>query len=884
MRNIIIAGLLIFIFGCFVVAVEGIRPLIVFHEIKATSSDLDAIAIRVLPNPKHFSAFQWYENQGFSGSPQSIMIDGYRGVREGRTVYVNVGNVIEGTLYTNIYLMSYNQKPTNETQDIFGRILNKWKFNTNISEQSNCENALQQICRLDSDCPIGDFCAGEQAKIRRDVYRLEVINKIKSLLESFRQNNSHYPSLSSGSYLPHKTISVWPSWSGEFSRELGAVLPGDPVNRLGECGEDRFDSKTCWDANAQEFADADMTTSELDLPAGSRVFVYESSNNTANYSLCGYFESSYRVVDSGDFCILGEMPNRPPVLTGVNLTNAPDQEYFGYLSAMDPDGDELVWSYSLENPVSADGWEAMGWNWVDGYAGFELTELDNLNQVMLRAEKAGFTTNTGYYQINVGVSDGRGGVTSRDLDIDLHFYDMELSSGYENAIIGQPASVSLEGTDNSRRPLQDLLIDSLRLDGLPVNFPNDHGFSISGMTLNESFVEGQRTGQYSFDVYSLDPISGNRVDSNIAFDVVNNPPEITSAEVNFEDGTSRDCNSNIACSFVIYNQESIDLQVSAHDGDVGHNVSFAILDNPGTLSVNDSGLITGFENLNIGSLEAHNYSFNVEATDQYCNQSEQSECRDVIEFDFEIMPFCSVNNVVSAETFELVEPFEIAESGNSLPIGNSLSDCREAGNSTMDITISGQGSDQAIVFVLDISNSMRTIVDGEAAIDRAKNALVSDGGVLDNLFSFANSIPNTIQVGIIAYNSEVRSVYPLSDITMPGIVDDIKSTVNSYNAHAGTHTLDALNEAELLLEGVTDINTDKIVLLMSDGYPVIRTTHRVYECRESPCGCGSGCYSRTDSPGLCYFDGSRSENCCTAGRSYCYNRMNCCPGTPGPVK
>ena len=102
---------------------------------KSIAQSSDAIAIRVIPNPEHISALRWYKKQGFAGSPQAISVDGYEGVRDGRTVYVNVGNVSGGELYTNIYLISYNQQAANETLDVFSQILAHWKFNTNVSHE-----------------------------------------------------------------------------------------------------------------------------------------------------------------------------------------------------------------------------------------------------------------------------------------------------------------------------------------------------------------------------------------------------------------------------------------------------------------------------------------------------------------------------------------------------------------------------------------------------------------------------------------------------------------------------------------------------------------------------------------------------------------------------
>ncbi|MBU4216355.1 hypothetical protein L6270_02190, partial [Candidatus Parcubacteria bacterium] len=41
----------------------------------------DAIAIRIMQNPNHYSALRWYQEKHFAGSPQSIVVDGYNGIR-----------------------------------------------------------------------------------------------------------------------------------------------------------------------------------------------------------------------------------------------------------------------------------------------------------------------------------------------------------------------------------------------------------------------------------------------------------------------------------------------------------------------------------------------------------------------------------------------------------------------------------------------------------------------------------------------------------------------------------------------------------------------------------------------------------------------------------
>ncbi|HTW96220.1 MAG TPA: hypothetical protein VMD74_00995, partial [Candidatus Methylomirabilis sp.] len=127
-------------------------------------TESDAIGVRVLANPHHFSPLAWYLDQGFKGNPTALTVDGYDAIQDGRTVYVNVANIDDsGTLYTNIYLISYTQDAKPETIQIFNKILSKWKFNTNLTSTGKCFNQsdVNEVCLADADCSGGGFCDSE---------------------------------------------------------------------------------------------------------------------------------------------------------------------------------------------------------------------------------------------------------------------------------------------------------------------------------------------------------------------------------------------------------------------------------------------------------------------------------------------------------------------------------------------------------------------------------------------------------------------------------------------------------------------------------------------------------------------------------------------------
>ncbi|MEA3449535.1 MAG: MopE-related protein [Patescibacteria group bacterium] len=264
------------------------------NKIKADSSDV--IAVRVIMNSDHLSAHEWYKMQNFTGSPQLITVDAYRGVRDGRTVYVNVANIAPSggvdTLFTNIYIISYNQSAENTTKDIFGLIIDKWQFNSNLEFRGNCRINNSEVCLNDSDCPAGDVCGSVKSRVTRDVRRLEDNYVMTKWLIDYEDNNGHFPKLSAGSYLPNISLSVWPSWQDTLAADLGHQLRLDPVNKLGACP--LFNEITCWNEEDQSFADP-SDNGQLDLPNDSLVYVYIGDDEGTTGLMTTNFEQPFPI-------------------------------------------------------------------------------------------------------------------------------------------------------------------------------------------------------------------------------------------------------------------------------------------------------------------------------------------------------------------------------------------------------------------------------------------------------------------------------------------------------------------------------------------------------------------------------------------------------------
>ena len=218
------------------------------------------------------------------GSASAVTIDGFSGVRSGRTVYVNAANLdtTANVLYTNMYLLSYNENASEETTVIFNSILKNWKFMDNI---------------IDPD---------EKDKFRRDTVRFADIRNMQIQIRDFYRKNGYYPlwdnvrkTFSGGTYVPGVTLSVWPSWKNNFAKQISTQLPIDPINVLqtcpdpccaaGTCGAAvkvcNADPKTCWDEKSLRLA----CPAPPPTPPDFKTYVYQNLS-AGNYKLGVEFE------------------------------------------------------------------------------------------------------------------------------------------------------------------------------------------------------------------------------------------------------------------------------------------------------------------------------------------------------------------------------------------------------------------------------------------------------------------------------------------------------------------------------------------------------------------------------------------------------------------
>lgn len=522
-----LAGILLFIVYCSLIT-----------AVWAQNSP-DAIAFRVIANPRHYSPLRWYdETVTAKGSPQELLVDGYRAVRDGRTVYVGAANYDAAArrLYTNIYIISYNQQAERATEDIFGQILAHWRFNTNLETEGNCIASTTMVCINDRECPSNDYCTSLKAEVVRNTRRLSDLADVDLALADYKKKNGRYPIVGSGSYLKHKTLSTWPSWQETFGRELSIRPPVDPVNRLGACPG--FDPKTCWDAANSAFAGTlpDNLSAPVVLPVGSQVYSYRVSADGLSYKLSISSVDPLTIIGGGAE-LTGILANQPPKIveppnsrvvesgiTYINTVSKRDAKFEYFVRATDPDSDLGpigLWTFTPLNPSA---WTAAGWAALPALSATANPEIKKLS--------APAVGRGGKYYFSLTVNDGSGGSDTRQFVVTVENLPPIVT------VDPAAAAVIVGKNDLVRRPITITAVDPER--NYPVTYtmggtlPTGLAWSavdatttyqISGIPI---FAPATATTTFSFvftDSY------GASSPGILTITVINHPPRFTSAPV-----------------------------------------------------------------------------------------------------------------------------------------------------------------------------------------------------------------------------------------------------------------------------------------------------------------------------------------------------------------
>jgi von Willebrand factor type A domain-containing protein/Big-like domain-containing protein/type IV secretion system pilin len=289
----------------------------------------DILGLRIYENFEHRSPSDWYRSSNavtFQGAPTPIVIDGYSGLQDGRTVYVNAATYVHNSLiptpnaniYTNVSLLSYNQNAGSETANIFNQLINDWTFNINVGADVK-DKIIQDVMRwqdlrtmeakLDNYAFQNKYCAyvtdpdgGVCSDYPIDYYHFDidgsgsvidaeecynVSSTVTCNSDSECQNHEMgfdkcvgvYPELNEGTYVQGISTSAWPSWTSALSNQIGSSLPADTINKFflnefGECVDPDdlsivYDEQTCWSVLNETFF----------CPTGSYIYYYKAGNS-----------------------------------------------------------------------------------------------------------------------------------------------------------------------------------------------------------------------------------------------------------------------------------------------------------------------------------------------------------------------------------------------------------------------------------------------------------------------------------------------------------------------------------------------------------------------------------------------------------------------------
>lgn len=694
-------------------------------SVHAATSSADAIAVRVLPNVNHYSAIRWYRVQNFKGSPQSLIVDGYEAVRDGRTVYANVANVVDGnndgqpdTLHTNIFIISYNQQAEVATVDIFGQLLAHWKFNSNITTAGSCsqssgkgcsrdadcssdetcsDNACVVKCLTDSECTNAGYCDSYKAKITRETKRLADLAEIKIALEKFKSSKGGYPKVAAGSYLANKTLSTWPSWQVTLGRELGVTLPSEPINRLGRCrasdAENKdYDPATCWSQKDKKFA-----TVLPQFPANSHLYYYSVAADGFSYGLCSIMESGLITAAAEGACngsevTTGVADNHPPAISCGSLAGMPHDKFEGYVSAVDPDGDTLSWSLD----TSGTAWT--GWSSAPVKKDSALS--GSFKQIY--ADSAGVNGN---YNFKVTVTDSRGASSVKEcaavigvgLPTILPIADKTVYVGHDldgfviysgEATKQYPLTFDFKGIHTISGTVID---DFLSCEYLSPNQGESNGSFICKTAKKK--IEYQ-AGVWTVSVAVTDS-SGDVAAATFKLTVVNDPPALTSHNAAFVASSTnpismiwleaQDDPTNMPAGFSFITG-SLPLGVAGNSSVQGGLSKYVIV---GSLSP-----------LNVFNLLDNMYNFIIRVTDKYGASSEANLTINVKNNPPQIQPFtcqseAKVKNQINACNFTASDPENNGiKSFNSpnLPSGLVINTVGKIGSITGTPSLSAAGS------------------------------------------------------------------------------------------------------------------------------------------------------------------------------------------------
>lgn len=247
--------------------IKGIAGDVQKQYLFKSPNDDDAIGVRIIANPDLLSPEVWYQQQFpfDTGAPQSMVVDGYPAVRDGRTIYVAATRFTGSALQSYIYLLSYNQNAKGSTISIYNQMLQAWRFNVGFNNP-----------------PFPGLEPDDKLAVSHDMRRIADLSKIASELDEYENDNGTYPPLAAGSFIAGMSTSTWStSWNATLGNALRKTLPVDPLNTFSSCPpvSAGYEQRSCWND----------TTKTFKCEPGSHIYLYKT-NAGDDYTLYANME------------------------------------------------------------------------------------------------------------------------------------------------------------------------------------------------------------------------------------------------------------------------------------------------------------------------------------------------------------------------------------------------------------------------------------------------------------------------------------------------------------------------------------------------------------------------------------------------------------------
>lgn len=243
----------------------------------------DVVGVLVWENEDRLSPAAWYAKQFNQSAPAStFQVDGYEAMRVGTTTYVAAANVAAtGTVYTNMYVLGYNEDAGDDIVNIFNQMQTNFRLNV---------NSVPDLGYTVGETSVGADVARQQ--LRRDTKRLADLKEYARALGSYDAAVGIFPALASGSFIPGMSTSKWPSWTQSFAAELrtrapDVIINNDPRNDFAPV--DQTTQRAC-PANAEESSCWSEATKTFTCPAESHIYAYQQQSAGEAYSLYAQLE------------------------------------------------------------------------------------------------------------------------------------------------------------------------------------------------------------------------------------------------------------------------------------------------------------------------------------------------------------------------------------------------------------------------------------------------------------------------------------------------------------------------------------------------------------------------------------------------------------------